>query len=160
MCEQCDAKTDLYVGPRGESILPGYFLVRATQDGRFMKKGDWGLGQCNDPDYWWKNTPVEDPDFGLTDEEIDKTSETQSHNERYGVFYEAAHNIEDALNGRTTEMNLLEKHNLPCFEEAGLLWEAAKKVGYDPERDGYRFSFWLCHHIATFLKTAHIKKDY
>lgn len=160
MCEQCEAKTDLYLGPNDESVLPGWYLTKATKDGNFVKKDDWCLVQCNNPDYWWQITPIEDPDFGLTDEEMYKLDK-HTYEDRYGAFDKAVENLEEALNGTTANMQSIDKdsrHCLPRFESAGLLWEAARKVGYDPEVHGYRFAFWLCHHIATFLKTAKIEK--
>lgn len=65
MCEQCTADTIFFGSP-----LPGWFLVRATRDGWFMKKDDWGLVRSNDPDFYWQATPLPDPYKGFTDEEV------------------------------------------------------------------------------------------
>lgn len=161
MCEQCVAKTDLYRGPDKDEVLPGWYLIRATQDGDFLKKDDWCLVKINDPDFWWQVTPVEDPDWGLTDEQIDALP---PDDKRYEAFDKAAENLEEALNGATEDMqNLGESYSkyyhLPRFEDAGLLWEAARQAGYDPKVHGYRFAFWLCHYLAVFLKTAKIEKQ-
>ncbi len=56
MCEQCSAKVDIWPIP-----LEGWLLVCATQKGLFMSEGDWGLVQCNDPDYIWVPTPTPEP---------------------------------------------------------------------------------------------------
>ena len=49
MCEQYLARAiDVVDG----EFIPGWFLVMATCDGsNVMKRGDYGLGQINDPDF-------------------------------------------------------------------------------------------------------------
>jgi len=149
MCEQCCAETVAYEG----EVLPGYLLVRATKDGRVMKKDDWGLVHCNDPAFWWSMTPVPDPTDGMTDEQIDSLRDPQGlielQDERY---FEAAEHLDAALAGKLSQT---ESH-CPHFDDATRLYEAAKAVGYDRDSDG-RFAFWLCHHIGTFLKTAKLR---
>lgn len=152
MCEQCSAATTLYLGePPTEEVLPGYALVRATKDGWMLKKDDWGLIRVNDPDYWWSVTPVEDPYFGMTDEQID-ASEADDE-----PFNRAASHLDMALAGRTPG-ELQETSAYPRFEDAIRLYEAAKKVGYSYEKDG-QFAGWLCHRLAVFLKTAKARLD-
>lgn len=53
MCEQCIAKVLEY----GE-VLPEIFLCRATQNGYWMKKDDWGLVIMNDPFIIWEQFPI------------------------------------------------------------------------------------------------------
>lgn len=65
MCEQCSAKTIMF----GE-VVPDWFLVQATQDGLFMKAGDFGLVQGNDPDYYWSGQPRLNPCFSMTHDEF------------------------------------------------------------------------------------------
>lgn len=145
MCEQCLAKTVLYLGPKKKEVLPGYSLVRATIDGNYMKKDEWGLVRCNDPDVIWSVTPVVDPDDGLSDDQIGRIENSKEYQKQCLVFDKAFVNLEKALN----RMN---------FDYAIWLGVAMKKSGYNPKKHGYRSSCWLCHHIAKFLKTAHIEK--
>lgn len=153
MCEQCMAKSSLYLGPNEEEVLPGYCLVRATTDGWIMQKGDWGLVRQNDPDYWWSLTPVEDPYHGLTDEQIDARAEQPSDE----LFEAAVSELGLALDGRTPRMLALTS-DYPRFSDAVRLNEAATKAGYSEERDG-ALAFWLCHYLAVFLKTAKEQPD-
>jgi len=74
MCEQCCANTQTYILSEEEThVFPGIFLVRATEDGMQMKKGDWGLVRCNDPDVFWSKDPEKDPCWDLSDEEVDNS---------------------------------------------------------------------------------------
>jgi len=148
MCEQCQARAVTYVGPKKKNVLPNYFLVRATKNGSKMKEGDWGLVRINDPDYIWSITPLLDPDDGLSDEEIISPFKDNNYKEdsNYKEFYKAVSNIEKSLNSGS-------------FDKAIQLGEAMKKSGYNPHKHGYRSAFWLCDHIAKFLKTATITKD-
>jgi hypothetical protein len=142
MCEQCNAETVMYVKPNTNYVLPGYFLVRATKDGRIMKKDDWGLVQCNDPDFIWSITPVCDPDDGLSDEQVDELPDDKN---RYTSYWSAAKNLSKAL-------------NLGSFDNCVRLGEAMKKAGWVSWDVGYG-TYWLCNHIAKFLKTANVVKD-
>jgi hypothetical protein len=104
-----------------------------------MQKGDWGLVHSNDPDYWWKLTPVEDPDYGLTPEQIDAREDGPQD-----VLFDAAVvNLREAL----------DEGKCPRFDVAVRLYEAATKAGYSAKEHG-SFAYWLCHHLAVFLKTA------
>ena len=148
MCEQCLAKTKLYIrldtnNVEDVEVLPGYYLVQATQDGSWMEKDDWGLVRCNDPDYAWSNTPVIDPCNGLTDEEINSNENEVNRK----IFDEAVDDMEESLNYEGS------------FDHAYFLGEAMRKAGYDPEKHGYRSAAWLCNHLAVFLETATILKD-
>jgi hypothetical protein len=149
MCEQCVAKATLYVGPAEERPLPGYSLVRATQDGWSMKKDDWGLVDINDPAYWWSVTPVEDPLAGLTDEQINAMEDGPKD----AAFDAAVESLSEGLAGRSVGMLGPDVMAYPRIDCAIRLYEAAKSVGYDQERDG-SFAHWLCHRLAVFLKTA------
>ena len=140
MCEQCNAKTIIYVKENTNYVLPGYILVRATQDGREMKKGDWGLVDCNDPDFIWSVTPVCDPDDELTDEQIDALPE-----DCYQAYEKASKNLHDAL-------------DKGCFDYCARLGEAMRKAGWNPDNDGIG-AFWLCNHIAKFLKDASVVEE-
>ena len=141
MCEQCVAKTVMYVGHNSQEVLPGYFLVKATENGNYMNRGDWGLVRCNDPDYIWSINPVRDPADGLTDEQIDTLTD--------GVFegYDrAVKNLEESL-------------NKGCFDKAVWLGTSMKQAGYRPKKHGYRGACWLCNYLAKFLETAKVEKQ-
>lgn len=62
MCEGCVAQTTLF----GE-VFKKIYLVRATKDGYYMKKGNWGLVIVNDPFFIFEHTPK------VTKEEDDVT---------------------------------------------------------------------------------------
>ena len=70
MCEQCVARTNSW----GE-ILPGFALLRATAEGDQMSKGNWGLVQCNDPDFVWGMTPKPNPFYGVDDAALDENQQ-------------------------------------------------------------------------------------
>ena len=77
----------LYVLPSGEQeVIPGIFLVRATRDegpdDDDIKKGDWGLVRSNSPDFVWSQTPEKDPEFGLSEEEINAQTKEQIQKNR------------------------------------------------------------------------------
>lgn len=72
MCEQCSAKTHSWGW-----VLPGYALVRATCDGTFMRTGQWGLVECNDPTFIWSVTPVPDLFYQFTDQEVDNLADRE-----------------------------------------------------------------------------------
>jgi hypothetical protein len=142
MCEQCSAKTVYYVHEDTNNVLPGYILVRATQDGWEMKKDDWGLVKSNDPDFIWSTTPVCDPDDGLTDEQIETLQNDQSG--RYVEYEKALNNLKWSL-------------NRGCFNYCVRLGDAMQKAGWNHDNnDG---AYWLCNHIAKFLKTATIVNE-
>jgi hypothetical protein len=147
MCEQCVARVSQYLGPNEESVLPGFVLVRAAKDGWIMQKGDWGLVHCNDPDYWWSLTPVEDPCYGLTDEQINARTGTPEDE----LFDDFVVELRTALDGRTERMLACSEY--PRFDDAVRLHEAATQAGYSPKEHG-SFGHWLAHHLAVFLKTA------
>jgi len=140
MCEQCLAKTVMYVGPDKQEVLPDYFLVRATQDGSIMKKDDWGIVKSNSPDYIWSITPVSDPCDGLSEEQEDALPQ-----DSFEEFYKAVENLEEAL----------DSGGFDCAIHLGRSMTAA---GYNPEIHGYRSAYWLCNHLAKFLKTAKVEK--
>lgn len=64
MCEQCCAKT-IYLG----EIAKGFHFVKATRDGNEMKKGEYGIIRCNDPDIIFPESLKPFPDPYLNNEE-------------------------------------------------------------------------------------------
>lgn len=130
MCEQCSAKTKNY----GE-IAPHWWLIQATEEGHTMKPGDFGLVECNDPDFVWPGSivPIKDPCFDLDDED-----ENFSH-EDWLAFCKAAEELEEYLYAE------------PMRGHA--LVSAVMKAGYDPEKHGYRLSHWLTHQMALVIES-------
>jgi len=132
MCEQCTAQTKTY----GE-VLPHWWLVQATKDGNEMKAGDFGLVQCNDPDYIWPENlaPRKDPAFGFTDEQFDNmTEETGQEWDDFQEYVEklGKHFNSDPMTGY-------------------YLVESAKTAGWKPEE--YRFLMgWLSHRMAVAIE--------
>ncbi len=110
--------------------------MRAQQDGGELKKGDWGLVRCNDPDFSWSIPPFPDPLEGLDDDEVDKA--TVEEKERSLEFYSAVEVFEVALKSDP---------------ELGYdLVSSAMKAGYDRQKHG-RFSFWLFDHLGRWTIT-------
>ena len=135
MCEQCTAGVEEH----GE-FMPKWFLVRAFQDGNEMKKGDWGLVECNDPTVIIPFTPVADPFFRMSEEQETKTREHYPETEEANrVFLEQLDQFHELL-----YMNPYEGHSL---------YEAALKAGYT-EDDG-SIGCWLLHHLATYIASEH-----
>jgi hypothetical protein len=143
MCEQCVAKTVYYIGKDTNEVLPGYILVRATKNGSYMKKGNWGLVRYDNPDFIWSITPVCDPSSGLSDEQIDALP--KEVDKQYEQYEKAVKNLRKSL-------------NKGCFDHCVSLGEAMKKSGWKPEKDGFG-PYWLCHYIGQFLKTATVKEE-
>lgn len=119
MCEQCCAEVEEIGSP-----FPDWILVRATVDGMYMKKGDYGLATINDPEFVWSERPTADPGFGLDNEEFVEGEE--------GWFNVA----------------LSATKNLKCDPITGhRLVESAKKAGYNQANDGV-FRIWLWHKLG------------
>ena len=142
MCEQCNAKTAYYVGKNTDEVLPGYILVRATKDGNYMRKNDWGLVRCNNPDFIWSITPVCDPLDGLSDKQIDALAKDANCCKPYE---KAVKSLRKSLDSGS-------------FDYCVSLGEAMKKAGWKPEDDGWGAE-WLCNYLAKFLKTATVEKE-
>jgi hypothetical protein len=70
MCEQCEANTETLI----RNVIPGWHLLRATRNGDYMEKGDWGLVNINDPAFYWKTIPVcsDSPSFNRVKCEIEE----------------------------------------------------------------------------------------
>jgi hypothetical protein len=74
MCEQCEANTEILV----RDVIPGWHLLRATRNGDYMEKYDWGLVNINDPAFYWKSPPVysDSPSFNRIKCEIEEALES------------------------------------------------------------------------------------
>lgn len=123
MCEQCLVNPLMF----GE-VLPGWYLMRARRKSSMMEVGDWGLVRCNDPDFVWSTSPIPDPTFGLTDDQINSLPDgiTKEFNLRCDKFEEELY--------------------VPAYI-GYLLVEAGRKVGYNQEEHG-AFAYWLFHYLG------------
>lgn len=130
MCEQCSANTVTL----GE-VFPGWDLVRATQDGNFMKKGDFGLVTSNDPDYYWKEEPKLNPCFLMNHEEF-----INYEGEDWDEFDELCEKISKQFNNNPATGYYLTKTMI--------------ENGLDPNnKQPLAFFQWLVHKIAeVYLK--------
>jgi hypothetical protein len=135
MCEQCVAKTETFLDP-----IPNWWLVRATDDGHVMKKGEWGLVQCNDPDFVWTVTPKVDPLSGLSEEEINELSNDDP----------AWKDFEDWSEKSRIFLSELQQNFVHDVSVYWNLIEAAREKGYDPDKDV--FAFWFFNYLGYYLE--------
>lgn len=145
MCEQCSAKTLMYItdGPT-PPIAGAYWLVRATQDGNDMKKDDWGLITCNDPDFIFTTTPWPNPFYHMTPDELevldvinDKTFERIQDKWYMDVEKFATEMAQNQKN--YWSINAFGELTINCLD-AGM-----------PKRD-VRLAHWLFQHIGEQLQ--------
>lgn len=131
MCELCTAKTE-YLG----SPLPGWHLSRATKNGDWMRKGQYGLTISNDPAYVWNDAPEVTPLAELAGRK--KPFEKRSKKEQAVIarYRTAVYRFRDAFS---------EGHPVYGWR----LIEAMRKVGFTPDKGG--FEFWLFEHLGRHL---------
>ena len=143
MCEQCCADTKTYAVIKDDKafmeILPGFVLIRASQDGMFMKKGDWALVSCNDPEVYWSETPTKDPEWGMTEEESD--AQPEEFQKLASQWIDQSQEFRDRL----------QKMISPYM--SWKLVNEAMKQGYTWEEHG-PFGFWLWHKMGEWLEQA------
>lgn len=137
MCECCSAKTKTFGEP-----IPGWHLMQATCDGRFMKKGEWGLQTWNDPSYHWSGAakPVRDPSFGMDDDEEDQlyAGLHSEFRQAFDQFINTVDAIEDRLESEPgTGYNLI---------------RACESAGYSSRVHGSRVACFLVHRMACVLE--------
>lgn len=121
MCEQCLAQVEV-IG----QVVPGIFLVQATKKGLLMSPGDFGFVESADPFYVFSQVPSPDPDFGLSDEEID----TLPYNAEADKW-----------------QNTAEKFCRNLLVDPIVGWrlvQACIECGYNADEHGY-VGFWLFH---------------
>lgn len=137
MCEQCMAETESW------DILPGIALVRATADGSYMKKGQWGLVICNDPFCIWDKIPIPDYSRGLTEEDDEKYWDSQPESVWTNLL-ETVRDIEKALH--------------ICPRTGYELIKACIEKGYNIKDI---FGWWFCDYMGRFIlnnkSTPHIE---
>lgn len=131
MCELCTAKTT-YLG----SPIPGWHLSRATRNGDFMKKGQYGLTMSNDPAYVWDDKPVPEPALSKSGGRKPFDKRTKPEQTAITGWRKAAYRVLEAFS---------EGH--PSY--AWRLIEAARKVGFTPDLG--HFEFWLFEHLGRHL---------
>ena len=132
MCEQCMAKTRVIT----RNILGEWTLVRATKDGMHMKKGQYGLVRCNDPDFIFDG-PIEfDPTYNMTDDEINNMSKADDRQWRkFNRWYDK---IETCFNAP--------------FELGYQFVIECKKKGYRSKTHGMNVLMWFLGHLRVFMK--------
>jgi len=150
MCTQCCVDAEYFLldkdGNMAEDpeILPGWMLFRAAKDstGSDMKKGQWGLVRCNDPDYVWDEDPIIDPTFGMTESQekcfFGVDAKDSPGVAQANLFMDLAIDFRGALRS--------------CANDPDTGWElveAAKKRGFDPEKG--LLSFWLFHRMGEWI---------
>lgn len=140
MCESCLAKTSLWE----PQVLNGWYLIRTTQDGSWMKAGEFGLVVKNDPTFVFSEFPTPDPYENLTDEKIDKLDKPK--HEAFDQWTEAVGRFAAQI---SREANFNDVHDLI---------EACEQSGYDRRADGDLY-FWLFNCLARFL-AAHPEPTY
>lgn len=123
MCEQCAAKT-LLVG----EISKGFCLVKATRDGFEMKRGDYGIVRCNDPDIIFPESlkPFPDPSFEKEGDDSELSMK----------FIDLVEEFSKYLIG-----NLDFGHDF---------YMSCEESGYEPGKHGY-IDWWIVHRIGELV---------
>ena len=127
MCMQCFAEATTIEEP----IMPGWYLARAQKDyGTIWMKGQYALLRENDPDFIFDVVPTLDPFF-----EADEA-----------LIEAAPKGLAKAFDGNMESIQDTLRHCEPYV--AYKMIDAAKEVGYDPEKHGTIFAHWLQHRMA------------
>ena len=129
MCEQCvvDALASK------DQVIPGYYLIQARRDGNLMKKGQWGLVHCNDPDVVWSARPDIDPSIGQEENADPIPGEITWIDSMASAEEEVENSCAYIMNGWR-------------------LIESCRKAGYDPDKNGCRFFAWLFHRLGEYVR--------
>ncbi len=130
MCEQCLAETKMYNDEK--EVLPGFFLVRATKDGQFMKTGDWGLVMGNNPSFLFSSTPEKEP--FVVDENNNDITDLKIWEEWLGKV-------------KLFDFNLNQTNN--NLKDSYLLVKSCYEAGYK-DNDGY-VGYWLFSYLSQFV---------
>jgi len=132
MCEQCSADCiDV------AEVVEGWTLVQARKDGNFMKKGEYAIGNGDNPTFYFDVTPIEDPSRGLSDDEFDNMIEEE--NKKLDEFWDVADRIDKKL--------------VTDPFTGHMFYEACLKSGYDPKLHRHMLSNWLTDVMAIAIKT-------
>ncbi|MBK3780432.1 hypothetical protein G3A43_09355 [Paraburkholderia aspalathi] len=127
MCEQCLTQATMVV----KDVIPGFSLMRATQDGDSWKSGWYGLVEINDPTVVFEGPLLRDLSEGMTDEQINALSDDENIN--LEAFILAGEKFGEAL-----QLD-------PC--SGYRLVVACMAAGFKPQEDG-ALEFWLLKHLA------------
>lgn len=126
MCEACMCGMEIVV----ENVVPGFFLEQATKDYDEIKAGDYGLVIQNGPSFvfsirpvYWSKAYDEDDDI---DPNLDWVAKVDQFEEQ----------ITNSCQG---------------LLDAWRLIDACMKGGYDPEKHGWRWGYWLFNEIGRKL---------
>lgn len=130
MCEQCLTDCILW-----SDVLPGWSLIQARHDGSEMKKGQWGLLQCNDPDFIWSGRPNEDPFAHWSEWRVDN-----SLPEEWATFETWVDQISKF------EKELLKARSIDSFFRLG---HSARKAGF---KDDQSFASWLLARLGKHIR--------
>lgn len=117
MCQQCTTHADLY------QPFDGFLIAVATVDWENIKKGNWGLVICNNPEFW-STIPLEPEP-----KEEDHSEEADQWYENYRKFIE-------------------EEFYLRIHVAYNLI-EAMKKVGLKDINDA---SLFFINYISNYIK--------
>lgn len=137
MCDQCVGACITF----GE-IVPGWFLIQARRDAFSIKKDQYGLVECNDPDFVWNVKPLEDPLKNLTDDQIDELDEKDPIWKEWKKFVQVEQSI-----GKILKSNI---------ETGYSLYKACLEGGYNPDKHGHNVSCWLTDQMAVLLNSGKV----
>lgn len=146
MCEQCNAATSMFaLSLENQEVLPGYYLVRATRDANILKKDDWGLVCCNDPDFVWSVTPKPDKFWGMSDEVLDLLPDSEQTSM---CDWEAkTHEF-----GSQILTSMVRNQHSGFFKTIQVLQAACQAKGWNSEEAS--MERWLFHYLGVFLTGA------
>lgn len=139
MCMQCCTDAVVYATKDDREVLPGWYLTQAQKD-YFddWKTGEWGLVQCNDPDFIWAGKLFEQHE-GPNDD-----------GEPWGEYDESLSNLVCSLEYGSMYAHLA-------------IYAAAKSAGFKEKEEGffniYEFATWLMDRLAKWVKTHPVWKS-
>jgi hypothetical protein len=145
MCEECSIEAKSF----GE-ILPGYRLIQATQDGWYIKNGQWAVVCGNDPDFYWVRPPESaPPEIPEDDHHPDSERLFNEHNEWLT-------RAEGAMRTAPTRASQLPRGFDPSqdpfpFRQTHKLVEAGLKAGWNQDEHG-DFELWLFSRAGQWIK--------
>jgi hypothetical protein len=136
MCEQCITKCLYYDG----LFLNTYKVIKAQEDGNMMKKGDYGLVRCNDPDFVFSVEPTCPLiSMEISDDDINAILEDDPVWEKDWEW--------ETTKAEVFDTELLQTNDLMIYF---ILVKAAYDCGYKIEY-GY-VSRWILEKLAKFLE--------
>lgn len=125
MCEQCETECLIW-----RQVVPGWFLIHAQKDGDVMKRGQFGLGRMNGPDFIFDQPPEVEP----------PCSDVDDYKKEWKTWSACARIFHDGLRSDPVT--------------GWALVNACEKAGYGVEKDGSRVGFWLFDHLGKHMKAT------